>query len=336
MSSFHNGPRGRGFIRMKLAQWGGNGSQEATSTFAAARGWPDSFAIAKAAQSALTSGDFGTPEAVEYLGAVREKSILGGLIGTRPVAFNVRMNARTNGAAGFWVGEALPVPLLKPTLAGTTLEAKKVAAIIVVTAEGLRSAGPAVEAGLQADLDTGCVGAIDSAFLDPANAGSGSIAAAVTHGAPTIAATSDAADDLKALVSAFAGDMSSAYLVTDPDTATGLAMVRGANGSFLFPDCGPRGGSVLGIPLLVSRHSPITTSGGQLALIDASGITVAIDGIELSQSENATLAMADDPSSPATQVSMFQTNSVALKAVIRANWENERIGGVAVLTGVDY
>jgi len=185
-------------------------------------------------------------------------------------------------------------------------------------------------------LETGCAGAIDQAFLDPTNAGSATAPAAVTHGAPTITASSDAAADLKALVAAFAGDMSSAYLVTDPDTATGLAMVRGANGSFLFPDAGPRGGSVLGIPLLVSRFSPRDTSGGQIALIDASGIAVAMDAIELSQSDQTSLAMSDTPTSPASMVSMFQTNSVALKAVIYANFENQRVGGVAVLTGVDY
>ena len=334
--SLSTGPRGRSFVRMKCAQFGGGSSPELTNSFAMAR-WPaEGFAISKAAQAALNSGDIGTPEAAEYFNAVREKSVLGGLVGTRPVAFNKRMLARTNGATGFWVGEAAPAPLLTPVLAGSTLEAKKVVALIAVTAEATRAASPAVEAGLQADLDTGCVGALDSAFLDASNGGNDAMPAAVTHGAPTVAATGDAAVDLKALVSAFTGDMSSAYLVTDPDTATGLAMVRGANGSFLFPDAGPRGGSVLGIPLLVSRHSPRDTSGGQIALIDASGIALAMEGIELSQSENTSLVMADSPTSPAQVVSMFQTNTVALKAVIRANWENQRVGGVAVITGADY
>lgn len=333
--SYSSGPRGRSFIRMKCAQFGGK-SQELAAAFAAAR-WPaEALTVAKAAQAALTSGDIGTPEAAEFLNAVREKSVLGGLVGTRPMAFNKRMLARTNGATGFWVGEAAPAPLLKPVLAGSTLEPRKVVALIACTAEALRAESPAVEAGLQTDLETGCVGALDTALLDSSNAGSDAMPAAITHGAPTVDATGDAAADLKALVSAFAGDMSSAYLATDPDTATGLAMVRGANGSFLFPDAGPRGGSILGIPLLVSHHSLRDSSGGQIALIDASGIAVALEGIELSQSEQTSLAMSDSPSSPATMVSMFQTNTVALKAVMRANWENQRTGGVAVLTGVNY
>ncbi|QRP62702.1 phage major capsid protein [Rhodanobacter sp. FDAARGOS 1247] len=334
--SFSTGPRGRFYIRSLCTQIGGGASPELANSFAAARWGAEGLAISKAAVAALTSGDIGTPEATEYLNAVRERSVLGGLLGTRPVAFNRRMLARTNGAIGFWVGEAAPAPMLKAVLAGSTLKAKKVVALIAVTDEGMRAESPAVEAGLQADLETGCAGAIDQAFLDPSNAGSDTMPASVTHGAPIIAASSDAAADLKALVAAFAGDLSTSYLITDPSTATALAMVRGANGSFLFPDAGPRGGSVLGIPLLVSRHSPRDTAGGMLALVDASGIALAMDSIEISQSDQTSLAMADTPTSPATMVSLFQTGTTAMKAVIRCNFENQRVGGVAVLTGVDY
>lgn len=332
---YTSGPKGRLWIRAKCAQFGGT-SPELINAYAMTRWGAEGLEVSKAAQSAITSGDIGSPPAIEYLNAVRERSVLGGLVGTRPMAFNRRMLARTNGATGFWVSEAASAPLLKPVLTGSILEPRKVIALIVVTAEALRAETPAVEAGLQTDLEIGCAGAIDVALLDSSQAGSDSTPAAITHGAPTINATGDAAANLKALVSAHAGDMSSSYLVTDPDTATGLAMVRGANGSFLFPDAGPRGGSILGIPLLVSRHSPRTTSGGQIALIDASGIAVAMESIELAKSENTTLVMSDTPTSPAQQVSMFQTDCVALRATILANWENQRVGGVAVITGANY
>ena len=333
--SFSNGPRGRSFIRMKAAQFGGGSSPELINTFAASR-WVDGFAVAKAAQSAITTGDIGTPEAIEYLNAVREKSVLGGMAEIRSVPFNKRMLARANGVIGNFVAEFAPAPFQKVVLAGSTLESKKVVVLIATTDEAMQAESLAAETGLQTDCEIGCVGAIDQAFLDPANAGSDASPAAVTYGAPTIAATNDAAADLKALVSAFAGDMASSYLVTDPTTATALAMVRDANGSFLFPDAGPRGGSILGIPLLVSRYSPRDSSGGQIALIDAFGIALAMDGIELSQSGNTSLVMTATPDSPAEMVSMFQTNTVALRAVIHANWVNQRIGGVAVITGANY
>jgi HK97 family phage major capsid protein len=331
-----NGPRGRSFIRLKLAQFGGGGSPELANSFAMAR-WPaEGFAIAKAAQAALTSGDIGTAEAIEFLGVVREKSVLGGLVGTRPVALNKLLLKRTNGVTGFWVGEALPVPMLKPVLDGSMLTAKKVAAIIATTTEAIRAESPAAEAVQQQDLETGCIGALDSAFLDPANAGSDAIPAAVTYGAPTIDASSDVVADIKALIEVFKGDFSSSYFVCDPKIAMSLAMMQTPSGTFAFPDCSPRGGSLAGVPLLVSRFSPRDSSGGQLALIDASGIALALEGIELSQSENTSLVMADTPTSPATMVSLFQTNTVALRAILRANWENQRVGGVAVISGANY
>jgi HK97 family phage major capsid protein len=321
---------------MKMAQIGGAGDPGLINTFAAAR-WPtEGFNIAKAAQSAINSGDIGTEESIAFSGVVREKSVVGGLVGTLPTTFNKLMLKRTNGAQGFWVSQAAPVPLLKPVLAGSMLTAKKVAAIICTTVEAMRAESPAVEAGLQQDLETGCIGALDQAFLDPSNAGSDSVPAAVTSGAPTIAATDDAVADLKALIALFSGDMSSAFFVTDPDTATGLALLRTASGTFVLPDASPRGGSMLGVPLLVSRFSPRTTSGGNLALIDASSIALAMEGIELSQSDQTSLVMADTPTSPAEMVSMFASNTVALKAVIRANWELQRVGGVAVITGADW
>jgi hypothetical protein len=334
--SLSAGPRGRSYVRSLCTQIGGGSSPELANSFAAARWGAEGLAISKAAQAALTSGDIGTAEAVEFFGVVREKSVLGSLVGTRPVPLNKLILARSNGATGFWVSEAAPVPLLKPVLAGSMLTAKKVAAIICTTIEAVRAESPAAEAGLQADLETGCIGALDSAFLDPANAGTDAMPASVTHGAPTIAATNDPVADLKALIEVFKADLSAAYFVCDPKIAMSLAMMQTPSGAFAFPDCSPRGGSLVGVPLLVSRFSPRDTSGGQIALIDASGIAVAMEGIQLSQSENTSLAMADSPTSPATMVSMFQTNTVALKAVIHANFENQRVGGVAVLTGVDY
>jgi hypothetical protein len=71
----------------------------------------------------------------------------------------------------------------------STLTLKHVISIIVVTKEGLRAESPAAESGLQTDLETGCVGALDVALLDPSS--SDAMPAAITHGAhsPTSRAT---------------------------------------------------------------------------------------------------------------------------------------------------
>ena len=122
-------PRGRNYIRSLAAQFACKGNVEATNRFAMERWGAEGFAISKAAVSAISAGNFGTQESIEYFNAVREKSVLGGLVGMRPVPVNKRVTRRTNGPVGFWVAEGAPIPLLKPVLAGSTLGAKKVAAI---------------------------------------------------------------------------------------------------------------------------------------------------------------------------------------------------------------
>ncbi len=151
--------------------------------------------------------------------------------------------------------------------------------------------------------------------------------------------TGDPARDETALIEAFAGDFSAAYFVTDPSTAARLALARDAGGAFLFPDCGPRGGSILNVPLVTSRGSPVDSAGGQLALIDASSIAAAIDGMDISRAEGVALEMSDDPSdldAETVLVSLFQSDLVALRAVMHANWEVQRAGAVVVVTGALY
>jgi HK97 family phage major capsid protein len=331
-----NDNRGRDFVRIKMTQ-AAVGSSDNAEGFALTRWGTEGLQINKAAVAALTTGDTGTEAADAFIGVVTEQSVIGSLVGMQQREFNRRMLNRTNGARGFWVGESNPIPLSKPTLEGSILPPLKVATIIVNTKESVTAMSPIVEAGLQSDLQTGCVGAVDASFLDRLNAGIANVSpAAITHGAPTVASTGDAVDDLKALIALYKGNLKAAYFVTDPDTATALAMVRTTGGAFVFPEAGPRGGSILGIPLLTSTESPRDSSGGQLALIDPTGIAYAIDGIELDLAKNASLMMSDTPTSPAQQVSLYQTDCVAWRAIIRANWENQRAGGVVVLTGVDY
>ncbi|CAM5277243.1 phage major capsid family protein [Rhodanobacter lindaniclasticus] len=136
------------------------------------------------------------------------------------------------------------------------------------------------------------------------------------------------------LVAAFAGDISAAVFVTDPTSAVSLAMAQTATGSFLHLDAGARGGSLLGIPLITTNDSPRDSTGGQLALIDPTGIAWNVDDVQLDVAKAASLEMSDSPSGASEQVSLFQTNSAAWRVIIRANFENQRTGGVAVLTGV--
>lgn len=339
MSSVSLTPKGLTFVRTLIARHLVKSfDPESTQAFAE-RSWGAHQAdrITKAVVSALVTGDLGTPEATEFFSLVREQSVLGRLTGLRRIPFNVRMLSVAGGVSAYWVGQGKWKPLSKASLDGDTLAPMKVATLVVATEEAMR-ANPSTELVLLDDMKRAVSESLDEAFLDPSNAGiADEMPASVTYGVTPVSSTGDPAADIARLVAVFGGDFSAAYFITDPTTATQIALARDAGGSFAFPDAGPRGGSILGIPLLVSRGSPLDSSGGQLALIDPTGIAANLEGIRVQTSGETSLQMRDDPEDPTTSmVSLFQTNSVAWIAEVGANWDVQRAGSVAIITEAAY
>lgn len=334
-------PRGRNLVRALICRQAGalgeSGVEFATRTWGAYH----APAIEKAATAMMLGSDFGEPAALEFLDAVREKSLIGRMPLLRRVPFNLRLLSMASGTRGFWVSETRPAPVTRATLAGTLLEPRKVSAVIVASKESLSIVEPLAEAALHRDLERAVAETIDTAFIDAGNAGVVDTSpASVTNAAASYASTGNVGDDLAALFAAFDGDLSSAYLVTDPTTATEIALARDAGGNFSFPDAGPRGGSILGIPLLTSRGSPRDTGGGQIALIDASAIALAFDQLAMDIAEHASLQMSDTPGqgNPAdiVNVSLWQQNLCAFRSQVRANWTVQRAGAVVVVVGAGY
>lgn len=329
-------PRGRNYIRSVITQAASKGAPE---QYAVARwGSYHGASIAKDAVAAITGGEFGH-ESQEFFDVVRAGAIVGAIRGFRETPFHVRMLAATSGATGYWVSQGSPKPLSKPVLAGSTLEPLKITAIVAVTKESLLTGGELAEAALQRDLQRAVVALLDMTFIDAANSGiAGEMPASVTSGATPVVAGSDCgpAADVQGLIESFAGDLASAYLVTDPHTAGQLAFARDPAGALLFPDCGVRGGYVAGLPVIVSRSSPRDSSGGQIAMLDPGSIALGFDGIRITQSTHTSLLMADDPAGAAEMVSMFQSNSVAFLAEVGVNWKLMIPDAVSVLTGCDW
>jgi HK97 family phage major capsid protein len=297
---------------------------------------------AAVAAGGISSGNWGevlaTPEAAEFRGQVEQASIVGRLNGLRNVPMNVRMQLMTEGFTAYWVGGGKSKPLSKAAVEGDTLRPLKVAVVTALTREFLRHASPASEERFRTDMIRAIAEAIDAAFIDPANTGTTDVMpASVTNGVTPLASAGDPATDLAALVTAFTGDFSTASFVTDPTTAAQIALARDAAGGFLFPDCGPRGGSLLNIPLIVSRSSPRDSSGGLLALVDAAGIAYGSEGVRNLASDQATLEMTDDGTAgPVNQVSMWQTNSTAILSEASVNWKVARAGAVQYVSDATY
>lgn len=294
----------------------------------------------------ISSGAWGsvmaTPEASELTGMVAAQAIIG-KVGLRPIPLNVRLVAATSAFTAHWVGRGKPKPLSKMDFEADVLPPMKVAGAYSNTVELIRNMSPEAEAALRNDLTRVCVEALDAAFIDAGNAGIVDVMpASVTNGVIGTASTGNPASDVAALVENFSGDLMAASFVTDPITAAKLALARDAGGSFMFPDASPRGGSVIGMPLIVSRSSPRDSSGGQLALIDGSGIVAGIEGVRMAVSDQATIEMLDDPTNDSTtptattMVSMWETNSILVLVEIAANWRVVRDGAVSLVTGADY
>lgn len=286
------------------------------------------------------------PGTTEFFGEMTESTVVA-RIRPRAVPANAKVLLPDSSSVGYWVGAARAVPLSYRSVTGSVLERRKVAALVAMSAEVFDAQSERAEAALEADLRRALVATMDSAFIDPANAGvADEMPASITNGVTPIASTGDPTQDLRALIAAFAGDLAVASFVTDPHTAAAIALWRDSGGGVAFPDAGPSGGSLLGLPMVTSRAVPRDSSpaSGMIALVDGSGIAVSLEGMEITMSKATSLEMTDAPTAEGftpspqsvTTVSLFQTDIVALMVTMFANWETQRTGAVSVVTGANY
>lgn len=293
------------------------------------------------------AGDF-----VEYL---RPRTIIGqfgtgGIPALRRVPFNVHIKGQNAGAAANWVGEGYAKPVTSAGYDDAYLGWAKVAGIAVITDELARFSNPGAEALVRDELAAAVIERIDTDFVDPNKAaGTGATAspASITNGVTPVAATTDPEADIDSLwATADAQNMpaTSAVYITDASTARKLRGTKDALGNRVFPDVTMLGGSIDGVPVIVSNYVPTDTSGSMFILAFASEIWLADDNVvTLDASREASILMADNagssmnsgtPTGAANLVSMYQTNSVALRAERYINWAKRRTSAVAYLDGI--
>jgi HK97 family phage major capsid protein/HK97 family phage prohead protease len=317
---------------------------------------PDLIGVVKAAvtaintttDAALIGNEGGFADFVEYL---RPMTIVGrfgqgGLPGLRRVPFRVPLIRQTGGATGYWVGEGKAKPLTKPAWGRTELGPLKAANIAVATMEVLRDSSPSAETLLRDDLAAAIAAAIDTAFIDPANAGTAGVKpASITNGITAIASTgNDAAairEDARLAMAAFVAannPLSSGGWIMSATRALALSVMRTALDQPEFPGLTMNGGTFIGLPVIVSEY--VTD---YVVLANAGDVWFADDGdVAVDMSTEASLEMADNPAGSSTTptaaqlVSMFQTNSVAFRAERTINWTRRRDTGVAVLDNVAW
>jgi HK97 family phage major capsid protein/HK97 family phage prohead protease len=300
----------------------------------------------------------------EFVDYLRPLTILGKFGGPIPgaqgnypsmtrVPFNVRVGSQTAGGSGSWVGEGKPTPLTKGTFSTVTLDMAKVAAISVITKEEARFPSISADMKVRNDLAAALIQAIDTALVDPSNAGSAGVKpASLTYNVAATAASGTTAAafavDIKTAIAVMlASGIQAGSLVAlmSQQIALALSLMRTSLGVRNFPDLTMRGGFVEGIPVIVSEvltgvGSPSTPS---VVFVNAQDVFLADDGVvDLESSDQASLEMSDAPTQDGTtgggasMVSLWQTDMLGIKATRPVNWKLARAASVQYISGAAY
>lgn len=287
---------------------------------------------------------------LEYL---RPATILGkfgmdGVPGLTRLDFYTPYVIETGGGAAYWVGEGKPKPLTSFDYDRSTLTPLKIANIAVLTEENIRYSSPNSDVIVRNALVKAIAAGLDVAFIDPSNNGSANVKpAAVTYQAETVASTGDDADDIRLDVRALFAKFieannapSTGVWVMSATNALALSMLVNALGQPEFPGINMMGGRFQGLPVIVSEHI-----GDVVALVNAADIFLGDEGgVAVDMSREASIEMrstglgmdATAGTATASSVSMFQTNSVALRAERTINWKRARSSAVAYLSSVSW
>jgi HK97 family phage major capsid protein len=265
----------------------------------------------------------------------------------------VKVPRETTGLTAGWVGEGSPKPLTKGALDTVTLGFNKVAAICVLTQELLRFSTPSAEAMVRDRLVKAITYKTDRDFLDPSvTAVTGVNPASITNGASTVASTGLTADafrnDFAALLVKYTQanyNLDSLVLIMTQTQALRLALMKNDFGVRDFPNINKDGGSIEGIPVVVSEN--IVANGGSpadgaiIVALNASDVLLADDGgVEIDVSTEASVQMETAPDSPQTAstvyASFWQRNLVGIRAERFITWTKARTDSVVYITGANY
>lgn len=294
------------------------------------------------------AGDF-----VEFL---RPRTILGqfgqnGVPALRSVPFNIHIRGQTSGGAGYWVGQGAPKPLTKMDFNDVYLGYSKVANIAVLTEELVRFSNPSAELLVRDSLAAALIERLDTDFIDPAKAAVSNVSpASITNGVTPVPSSGNDATSVRADIRQVMAQFITANItpttgvwIMSATTALALSLMYNALGQREFPDIEMTGGRFHGLPVIVSEYVPSDSNGAYVILANASDIWLADDGnVVVDVSREASLQMLDNPTNNSasgtatSMVSMFQTNSVAIRAERWINWQRRRLAAVAVISGVNW
>lgn len=271
----------------------------------------------------------------------RSMSVLGQL-DVRPAPFNVPLAFLATGTRGQFVGERQPIPAVKMTFAATAMlkHGKKIASLAVTSKELL--AAPGSEEALSRELAAGIAEGIDVHLLDPTltlsdgrPASLASLAANVYDGSAvdTVAEIDGLLGAMLQKLVELGSPLITARWIAPLPLLAALATMRDAQGGLAYPTvrAAQDGGTLAGVRVIGTGFGPQD----QLLLVDGSEIVVADEGVtRIVTSGQAMIEQDDGPDGNNTLIGMFQTDSLALKALRYINW-TMRNPRVVTCAGID-
>lgn len=302
------------------------------------------------------AGDF-----VEFL---RPQTIIGkfgtgSIPSLRRVPFNIRIKGQISGGSGYWVGQGQAKPVTKIDFNDITMRWAKVANIAVISEELARFSSPSAEALVRDALAGALIERLDTDFVDPLKAEVPDISpASITYNVSGINSAGNTAEKVRADIKSVFAPFIEANLtpaqgvwIMSATTALALSLMRNDLGQPEFPGITMTGGTFEGLPVIVSQYVSSLTSPANniVVLVNASDVYLADDGqVVIDVSREASLEMDSAPSgassdggSPASAqaaqlVSLWQTNSVGVRAERFINWKKRRDAAVQYLYDVNW
>jgi HK97 family phage major capsid protein len=210
------------------------------------------------------------------------------------------------------------------------LTRKKIATLVAVTNESLESWSAATAANLTDIVSRTVRLSLDRSLLDPDNVATDARPASLTSGITASQSTGSSAAQIVADLAAAIGpvvassaDPSRIAIVMAPATALFLSKLLNAAGASQFPDLGVNGGTLWGLPVIVTAAAVFigSPSANIVAVIDAGRVAVADDSeMTVDASALASISMVDNPSGAQNEVSFFQTETTCLRFILAKNF----------------
>ena len=304
----------------------------------------DSVAHTRAAVGAVTLDESWSTAASSFVEPLRAESVVGQLSGARRMPAQASALARITGAGAAWVSEGSSIPVYTASFDFVALMPLKVAGMVVATDDFLQLASRDDLAAQQLanDLREAIREQLDATFASDAAAVAGESPAGIGENASVISSTGSTAAQVAADLGSMIDVLTSAGISLR--TATWITS-EPALAHFRLLGVTDDAGTLAGLPVLASSGAA-----GSVMLVAAERVQVLFGAaITIKASAEGSVEMSDSPvhdavtPTPSNLVSLFATNSTALRGTLYANWE---VGGpvdtagnssaVVSLTGATY